>query len=598
MKSKVTALLAGSVLSVCALAADKSAEPSVAVSSSQLNVVNAKTDVLGRHNTNYRATPQAFVKNDLTKPKVLMKTTYPEELSIPANYGAFSYIKNSSGSMAKSYSLNGISGLSEAEYKARIQEVEDADPARFSYVRSNNVTYGNTATHGYNYISGLSTSKCTGKETCTESATLDKIYDSHGNLSRTVKENIDYHSYVKIIQDRGYYTHAVRGGYRGRNIGIYFDEGDMPQEGFVPEAQLKIENDCGKSYTGQIIHGTNVARILNKVAEKATLYGYNHRCKDPIFDQPPHPANAYYKNPQIFIGNHSYGDPVYEYNLTSQRIDDYVYDTRVVEFASAGDAGARPGAQLSPTALGVNVITVGAVHNDLTYHETSSWRNSTYRNTNNKYVKPEIANFSDIMFPNDAVPKINDKVLEPHATQTSSATPFTAATVADLMDRFPFYKWHPEVVKALLITSSVTPIKDAATHDTDNEGKYAMGVPNAQAMFQYNRSRFWNGNNNEFFENDYIRFKETNITKGKRYRIAIAWLSKGEYVYENGVLPQDIDLRVYQNGKKVGESNSSHNSFELVDFTATSSKDLEIEILRYRNNGGRVLLGYNMVEIQ
>lgn len=48
---------------------DQSANKSVAVSSSKFNVVNAKTDVLGRHNPNYRATPRAFVKKDF-KPEI------------------------------------------------------------------------------------------------------------------------------------------------------------------------------------------------------------------------------------------------------------------------------------------------------------------------------------------------------------------------------------------------------------------------------------------------------------------------------------------------------------------------------------------------
>lgn len=149
------------------------------------------------------------------------------------------------------------------------------------------------------------------------------------------------------------------------------------------------------------------------------------------------------------------------------------------------------------------------------------------------------------MFPDDKVPMIKGKVLEPHFTQISSSTPFTAAIVADLMDRYPFYKWHPEVVKALLIT-----------------------------------------------------FTESNITKVKRYRIAISWLSNGTYVYESGNLPQDINLIVRQNGSVIASSKSIYNPFELVDFVAKNDGDLEITIDRYTNRGGRVLLGYNLVEIQ
>lgn len=44
------------------------------------------------------------------------------------------------------------------------------------------------------------------------------------------------------------------------------------------------------------------------------------------------------------------------------------------------------------------------------------------------------------------------------------------------------------------------------------------------------------------------------------------------------------------------KSESSMNGYEMVDFEAKSSDDIQIVIKRYRNDGGRVLLGYNLHE--
>ena len=191
-------------------------------------------------------------------------------------------------------------------------------------------------------------------------------------------------------------------------------------------------------------------------------------------------------------------------------------------------------------------------------------------------------------------------VFRPYYGGTDAAASYTAATVAALLQRYPFYKWHPEVVKALLITSSIKAINNASSYDSDNEGKYAMGIPKGEAMFVNNRSRFWNGKNSDFFSSGYpgvIEFTESNINPNKKYRIAIAWLSRGSVVYDYEDIPQDIDLEVWQNGSRIGYSDSWHNSFEFTEVSPTTSADLTIKIKRYNNIGGRVLLGYNLVEV-
>ena len=129
-----------------------------------------------------------------------------------------------------------------------------------------------------------------------------------------------------------------------------------------------------------------------------------------------------------------------------------------------------------------------------------------------------------------------------------------------------------------------------------------MGVPEGRALAQFNRSRFWNGNNGDHFVDGKIEFYETDIKKNKKYRIAIAWLSSGEDVVKYGKLPQEINLYVYQGNVLKGSSYSKSNPFEMVEINTYNDNNLRIVITRKQGNnenlGGRVLLGYNLVEIQ
>lgn len=604
MKTKYSTLCLCCTLALGAQAANESAV--------------SKTDVLGRHVSFTRNVPKAYIKevkkqanqkSDVTKVKSLMKPSdYPYyEEPMARTEGSFEYTRNERGAMVEKYTLNGTS-LEKADYVSQIGWIEDNDRPRRYYILLNKMTCPNEDVDVF-YTATEISDECSGRSPCVV---------PHIQVAEDVFEDIEYWNYTSIVENSNLYQYALKPGYRGRNIGISFTEAGLPLQSFLPAGRyVRLSSSHADAY--DVPHGTKVARVLNRVAPSATLYGYQNSqrvgtaCHDrPIFI----PDDGYDMNPKIFIGNHSYGRPNAEYVEDSKYMDNFIYDTRTIEFASIGNSGLLDGGQSSEIGMGVNVISVGAVHNNMTYHQTSSWRNPAYRKKDGvvgsglTYVKPEVANFSDFVFSSDKAYSIGyNRELRPKNTstytlnlrfhQTSSATPYMSASVALLLDRFPFYKWHPEVVKALLITSSVKSISNAELHDPDNvSAGVAMGVPEGRAMFLHNRSRFWNGNNGDFFdENGYIMFTEGNIKKGKRYRVAISWLSSGNYVYEYGKLPQDIDLFVYQNGSQIAYSYSGPNPFEFAEFVAENDSDVQIRISRYRNDGGRVLLGYNLVEV-
>ena len=561
-----------------------------------------KTDVLGRHVSSMSNVPKAYIKDvkksadrksGVAKTKSLAKVAnYPTEVSIRTTYGIFEYRNG-----LKSYTLDGRSDLSESQYLSRINQIEDEDKSRISYVRGNTSIFHTKDPSTYYFVVLNTSTFCDGNVTCT--------FETGG-------ASHEFWDYKKLLKKTGLNTYFHDAGYKGDGIGISFAENGAPFAGVISNNKLTMDGDCGNSYPS-VDHATNVARVLNRIAPKAPLYGYMQNCSSSTTLAAVIPANGYYKNPKIYIGSHSYGSPGAEYIDESRDIDDYIYATRTIQFASIGnaarDANSEMSGQASGIARGVNVISVGAVLNDKTYDITSSWKNPKLKvdtsdpESGREYVKPEIANFADILFPEDGrlsvKVKANTVKINPYFGATSSATPYTAASTALLLDRFPFYRWHPEVVKALLITSSVNKINGAEQHDKDNASfKIAMGVPDGKAMTENNRSRFWNGNNEDFFYNDEpITFTELNIEPNKKYRIAIAWLSSGTYVYKSGRLPQDLDLYVDQNGKRVGYSSSWGNPFEFVEFTSNSDRPLTITISRFRNDGGRVLLGYNLLRV-
>lgn len=576
------------------------AEESVAVSSAQLNVSKAKTDVLGRHNSKVRNTPQAFVKADVAKPRVLAKDAYyPSEERITATRGIFEHRNGK-----RWYALDTEENLPESKYLKKINDIEDKDRARAKYMKDH--AQDKNTCPNTRFWEDIQLEKayddCVGKNNCT---LLDKAVGKDPDTNEDVTENIDLWNYTAIEKNSYLYQTSINQGYTGNNIGVSVTDIGTPFVEYNHVPADKYVMLTMKGTTHGIAHATKTTWVLNHVVPGATIYGLDIVCG--IFA----PSNGYEKIPKVYIGNHSHGKPNKTYNAAE--IDDFIYDTRTIEVASAGNAGLLnpDDGHISEMATGVNVISVGAVHNNLTYHQTSSWANPKYSKKGDpsfkgqSYVKPEIANFSDILFPDKGAAayrykKLSYEVIAPYFTQTSSSTPYTTASIALLLERYPFYRWHPEVVKALLLTSSIKKIIGAKDHDPDN-GDYAMGVPDGRAIFEKNRSRFWNGNNEDFFVNKRISFTESGIQSGRKYRIAIAWLSSGTAVAQYGRLPQDINLKVKQNGRTIARSESTSNPFELVDFAAESGGDLEIIIERKEgkgeNLGGRVLLGYNFLEL-
>ena len=369
---------------------------------------------------------------------------------------------------------------------------------------------------------------------------------------------------------------------KGYGVGIYVDEIGCPESHNYTSNFYQV----GGCTVGEKYHPTGVVTILQKTAPDATVFGYDQ------LNVIPYPFGTL---PWISIGNHSWShstDSVY--SPTDKRFDDDVYNNRVAHFFAAGNQTLYNGnfSVLAP-ATAFNVISVGAISpTNGAYGFYSRWGNSSMGND-----KPEVGNYGEFIFPNVyTFTDIDNHTWSGTFSQTSAATPYTAGMAAVLMSNISILKWHPELLKAVFMASEKNSIANANTHDQDNITVAAKGISTFSSL-SGTRMNFWEGINSCCFDsNNKISFTETNIHSNTHYRAAISWLTSGNYIANNHSIAQDLDLRIYQNGKLVAHSISIDNSFEVV-FTTTSNADLTIEILRHANSGSdNVILGYSFWE--
>lgn len=353
-------------------------------------------------------------------------------------------------------------------------------------------------------------------------------------------------------------SHAHFNGYKGAGIGIYFDENGCPHSGNINSMYYTQVSPCAN---GEQRHPTGVAVLLQRTAPEAKVYGYGY------YDTIPNP---YLYTPNIVIGSHSWSTSSNgTYSPSDARYDSYVYDERVTNFFAVGNTSIQDTNHLvaSPS-LAPNVIAVGAVSPTNHYYKTYSRHvNSVLGNQ-----KPEVGNYAEFIFSDAANFTDNNGVVwNKRFDKTSAATPYTAGMTADLFSQHPFFVWHPELVKALFLSSENTPIVNADYFDSDNIS-IAKKTPIYSSMGWNHRVAYWDDENDCCFDaNHKITFVESDIEANVHYRIAIAWLTNPDYIVADTSLSQDLDLFVYQNNQLIAFSNSSDDPFEVVDFT-TSSK--------------------------
>ncbi|SIO31507.1 S8 family serine peptidase [Fibrobacter sp. UWB11] len=500
--------------------------------------------------------------SDVQKIKVVISDIKVNDATVQNTNGRYEF---NSESNQKVYWLNG-SKVSEKDY------LDKADKRRKKYDSSRKSFRAPR-------IAYLTASEIEKELSSNETTYISEYKKPKPQITYGVNEFWDYR---RILVKSGVTAYAHNNGIKGKGVGVHYNEGGcVPRNYINPGYFQQLELPCNSYST----HAIGVMRILQTTAPESKLYGLQD-----VYG-PANPAN--YTTP-ILVGSNSWDyvieNDVGDYTDGDATMDNYIYENGVVEFVAASNEG-RESFVGSPSRA-LNAISVGAISPvDNKYVDYSSSKNGrTFSD------KPEVANYTNFIFPDD--PSYTAKpgdTYNGYFNGTSAATPFMAGMTANLLSNHPFLWWHPELVKAVLIVGS-NPVQNPE-FDIDGTNDFEAGIPyyGNFAQGKDNRWNFWAGNNNSNFDSDReIKFTEANIKQGRRYRIAISWLTSGEFAMRYRRVAQDLDLSVWQNGKKIASSATAYNPFELVDFVAPTSDPLTIKIKRYNNLSSteKVAIGY------
>lgn len=384
--------------------------------------------------------------------------------------------------------------------------------------------------------------------------------------------------YTGILSQGQISTHAHSNGYDGSGISIYLTEIGCPKTSMINTGHYVSHRNCSNQMSA---HATAMTRIIQTTAPGVDIHLFEAGDYSDV-------ANDIYDVASLSLSSTS--DSTYSWD--DFQLDNLVYQNGIISFVAAGNHNfSTDDYFVTSPGKALNVITVGAVNPvNNSFDAITRWKNSNVGNQ-----KPEILNYTDFRFPYDVnFYDDNGSYYSGFAPATSSATAYTAGFMADVLHQHPFFRRHPEMVKALLITGSTVPVS-GYSQDSDNGTLAARGLPVYSSLAWNTRSVYWNGSNSDFFVGDSISFTESGIVSGTRYRIAISWLNPAGYVRSDKKCAQDLNLYIYQGNNLVASSVSSKNPFEVVDFTTHSNADLRVVIKRAYNSGtANVKLGYNM----
>jgi hypothetical protein len=369
----------------------------------------------------------------------------------------------------------------------------------------------------------------------------------------------------------------------GADIGIYMTENNCPVDGTF--------GDYTRLAGGEGAHPTVVGKITKGVAPENYLY-----CRGGA--TLPTPSDLTDLEPAIQVLTRSSGHNfTTTYNTADRDWDQFIYDEEIPAFVLAHNDGNNTYAPfdviggISSPAKGLNVVTVGAYDDNATVTSSDDTIASF-----SSWVDPETGNNK----PEVTAPGVNytiDGVDE--GSGTSWATPHAAAFTADSLSSYSWLQYKAHLAKAKQLGGATDPIAGDATGITMWEIPDKTGVGGIDFLSgHYDGWNYWmHGGNSDFSSLDaddgspdgYITREVFISSAHDAVRIAMSWLTRGDYVYDNKddahPIGMDLDLNVYDPaGNLVGRSWSYDNGFEVVDFPPTTSGTYTFKINRWSNN--------------
>jgi hypothetical protein len=361
------------------------------------------------------------------------------------------------------------------------------------------------------------------------------------------------------------------------NVGVYVSGNAVP-------VRLNKEDDL---YAPFILSNNtsmnNYGRTPDNEMYVSRMFRLTHLFSDQssVFAAKTRPSNPAGENPQIYVGLH--GENVNSsnswYATKAKDLDNYIYWNRTVEVVAAGNTG-----KLSPEGYAANAITVGA--RNAKSNVAASYVGATYTN-GAPYNKPEIYNYTNF-YVNDykrvySYPGKNDTTFYPYYKGSEASAAITAGIVSNMLSYNEFYKWHPEVVKAVMVNTMYNPsdrrpidyprnYSDLVFDQTNSKNRhysyYFIGDVNSLM------GNFHNSSPNQQYaysiDKKKIRMhimKSQLIGNPSGFSIAISWLNSGSDIIKRHQLPQifEIDLYCTDGNSKLTYNTSTTDSQEAKD---------------------------------
>lgn len=270
-----------------------------------------------------------------------------------------------------------------------------------------------------------------------------------------------------------------------------------------------------------------------------------------------------------------------------------MYQARSVVVA-AGNANYQGGTgNVQSPGLAYNIITVGNFNDN----NTITWSNDTMA-ADSSWRDP-ISTHSDREKPEVASPGVNinsTTISHPWTgdigSGTSYSAPAVAGTVALLMQRNTSLQYWPESVKAILMTTAVHNI-EGNRRLSEYDGAGGIVADRADDVVR-GASGTWGGRGYSCYNAPtYLDVATMYLVANVRTRVAIAWDTDPAYSNYNNRPSADLDLLVIgPSGNVVVGSLSWDNTYEIVDFTPSTSGNYKLRVWKYRCSSSPWWLGW------
>lgn len=261
----------------------------------------------------------------------------------------------------------------------------------------------------------------------------------------------------------------------------------------------------------------------------------------------------------------------------------YIWDTVT---ASAGNSGlCISRGYVNSVAAGFNTIAVGNYDDagtitsaDNVMSPTSSWEDPL--STHGDREKPEVAAPGVAITSTVMSPTLSCDLAE-IGSGTSFSAPAVAGLAAALMQAQPTLKAYPESVKALIMAGATDNVEGFARL-SERDGAGGVNALTSYTSAINNRYLWRYVAPSSFDSNRFITYSMGWVSAGQRVKVALVWDSSPSGDYETDPLKADLDLFVTGPNNQSLISASWDNSYEVVDFIATTTGFYQIKVRNYR----------------